>query len=82
MADWDLLLRDARLATMRAGEPDYGIIEDAALAITDGSIAWLGAQRDLPEATAAESRSLHTCSTHGPENARQLQPRPDQPGSR
>ena len=59
MADWDLLLTDARLATMRGGEPDYGIIEDAAIAITDGSIAWLGAQRDLPTATAAESRSLH-----------------------
>ncbi len=59
MADWDLLLRDARLATMRAGEPEYGIIEDAALAIADGSIAWLGAQRDLPGATAAESRSVH-----------------------
>ncbi len=59
MADWDLLLRDARLATMRDGEPDYGIIEDAALAITDGCIAWLGAQCDLPETSAAESRSLH-----------------------
>lgn len=59
MADWDLLLTDARLATMRGGEPDYGIIEDAALAITDGSIAWLGAQCNLPAATAAESRSLH-----------------------
>ncbi len=59
MADWDLLLRDARLATMCDGESDYGIVEDAALAIADGSIAWLGAQRDLPEATAVESRSLH-----------------------
>lgn len=59
MADWDLLLTDARLATMCDGEPDYGIIEDAALAITDGSIAWLGARRDLPEATAARSKSLH-----------------------
>jgi imidazolonepropionase len=44
---------------MRDGEPDYGIIEDAALAITDGCIAWLGAQCDLPETSAAESRSLH-----------------------
>ncbi len=59
MADWDLLLTDARLATMCDGKPDYGIIEDAALAISDGAIAWLGAQCDLPEATAAESRSLH-----------------------
>lgn len=59
MADWDLLLTDARLATMRDGEPDYAIIEDAALAITDGRIGWLGAQRDLPEASAAEARSLH-----------------------
>ena len=59
MADWDLLLTDVRLATMCDGKPDYGIIEDAALAITDGSIAWLGERSDLPEATAARSKSLH-----------------------
>ena len=43
MADWDLLLTDANIATMRYGEADYGAIADGALAIKDGRIAWLGA---------------------------------------
>ena len=29
MADWDLLLTDARIATMRRGAADYGVIENA-----------------------------------------------------
>lgn len=55
---WDLLLTDANLATMQADTGAYGIIEDAALAISDGRIAWLGAKSDLPKATAAETRDL------------------------
>jgi imidazolonepropionase len=58
MADWDLLLTDARIATMQAGEADYGTIEDGALAIADGSIAWLGPAVDLPDTTATTTRSL------------------------
>ncbi len=58
MADWDLLLTDARLATMRAGDTDYGRIDDGALAIRDGRIAWLGAKSDLPAMRATETRSL------------------------
>ena len=33
MADWDLLLTEARIATMAANRPGYGEIADAALAI-------------------------------------------------
>ncbi len=58
MPDWDLLLTDARIATMRAGAPDYGEINDGALAITDGSIAWLGPATELPKGTAVESNSV------------------------
>ncbi len=58
MADWDLFLTDARIATMRADEPDYGVIEDAAIAIVDGEIAWLGAASDKPGHNASETRSL------------------------
>ena len=58
MADWDLLLTDARLATMRAGEADYGRIEAGALAIRDGCIDWLGPEPEIPARTAAETRSL------------------------
>ena len=52
----DLLLTNLRIATM-AGS-DYGIVEDAALAITDGKIAWLGANADKPQKSADEERSV------------------------
>lgn len=58
MSDWDLLLTDARVATMRADTDGYGIVEDAAVAIADGRIAWLGAAAELPRRKAAETREL------------------------
>jgi imidazolonepropionase len=58
MADWDLLLTDARIATMREGDSDYGAIEDGAVAISSGTISWVGAQSDLPKSAAVETRSL------------------------
>jgi imidazolonepropionase len=42
MSDWDLLLTDVHIATMRSGAGPYGVINNAALAIKDGAIAWLG----------------------------------------
>lgn len=47
LANWDSLWRNVHLATMEAGT-DYGIIRDAAIAVKDGKIAWLGAAQDLP----------------------------------
>ncbi|MEO1203141.1 MAG: imidazolonepropionase, partial [Pseudomonadota bacterium] len=59
MSDWDLLLTDAKLATMRAGDGDYGVIENAAIAIRGGRIAWLGPVGELPaRAEASERRSV------------------------
>ncbi len=59
MARWDLLLTDARIATMRAGAPDpYGAVEDGALAVRDGRIAWVGPRSDLPAHATTEVRSL------------------------
>ena len=58
MPDWELLLTDARIATMRAGAADYGVIEDGAIALGDGKIAWIGPQSELPENAAASTRSL------------------------
>ncbi|MXZ59624.1 MAG: imidazolonepropionase [Acidobacteria bacterium] len=59
MGRWDLLLTDAHIATMRGGAPDpYGAIEDGALAIRDGEIAWVGPRSDLPAHATTEVRSL------------------------
>jgi imidazolonepropionase len=58
MPDWELLLTDARIATMRAGAADYGVIEDGAIAIGDGKIAWIGPQSERPDNAAASTRSL------------------------
>ena len=59
MTDWDLLFTDLRIATMQPDEPGYGIVENAALALADGVIAWVGPMREQPEARIAETRSLH-----------------------
>ncbi len=60
MPDWDLLLTDARIATMRADLPDYGIVDGtAAIAINEGRIEWLGEQSQLPAYTAIEQRSMN-----------------------
>lgn len=58
MADWDLLLTDARLATMRAGAADYGVVDDACIAISGGRIAWLGPATKRPKKSAEEERSI------------------------
>ena len=58
MPDWDLLLTDARIATMRADAPDYGVIEDGAIAVAGGAIAWIGPRAELPENTVGSTRSL------------------------
>ncbi len=58
MAEWDLLLTDLQIATMQSGKTPYGIVDDGAVAIADGRIAWIGAAADLPGTTAAESLSM------------------------
>ena len=58
MADWDLLLTDARIARLDAKAAEYGEISDAALAIADGKIAWIGPKAELPANSAAKERSV------------------------
>ena len=55
--NWDLLLTHASLATF-VGEASYGLLSDAAMACQDGQIAWIGAMRDLPAASAATAREV------------------------
>src|SRR6201986_5205673 len=54
---WDLLLLDCHAATMVAD--GYGAICDAAIAIVDGRIAWIGAAKDRLKTEARETRSLN-----------------------
>ena len=56
--DWDSVLTDVNVTTMEAGGRAYGSIENAALAIRNGDIAWLGPAADMPPHSAAETRSL------------------------
>lgn len=58
LPDWDLLLTDLNVATMVEGCGPYGLIENAAVGIADGRIDWIGPRADLPEANAAETRSM------------------------
>jgi imidazolonepropionase len=47
---------NARLATMVAG---YGAIEDGAIAVREGRIAWIGARADLPRALRGSATREH-----------------------
>ena len=54
MTAWDRLIVNVQLATMTAAGPAYGAIEEGALAIADGRIAWFGGAADLPHRDAGE----------------------------
>ncbi|MYN17275.1 imidazolonepropionase [Rugamonas sp. FT107W] len=47
---WDVLFTNVHLATMAGG---YGEIRDAAIAVKDGRIAWLGPRAELPQGALA-----------------------------
>ncbi|HZS85013.1 MAG TPA: imidazolonepropionase [Stellaceae bacterium] len=85
---WDSLWVDLRLATMAPGGGRYGAVADAALAIAEGRIAWLGPRADLsgrPERLAATvhegggrwmTPGLIDCHTHlvfGGDRAREFE---------
>jgi len=65
----DLLLTNARIATMNGD--NYGIVEDGAVAIMDGQIAWIGPHAEAPAAALVRSvegrwvtPALIDCHTH------------------
>lgn len=59
LEDLDLLLTDANIATMDSTiDAPYGAIENAALAIKNGEIVWLGEQSKLPSFDAFATPTL------------------------
>lgn len=71
-ADW--IIENLNLATMDVARTGaYGAVHDAALAVADGKIAWLGARSELPAIEAADvvdgrngwlTPGLVDCHTH------------------
>ena len=73
MPSWDLLLTNARIATMQECDVAYGVIEHGALGIADGKIAWVGPESELPSGINCRTLSLQNrwltpalidCHTH------------------
>ena len=59
---WDALWKNVHLATMAGPQGGYGELCEGAIAVRDGRIAWIGAQRDLPSgAHAAEEHDGQGC---------------------
>lgn len=56
MTAWDRLVEDCRIATMREGGMAFGAIDDGALLISDGCIAFVGARKDLPSGAAKSAK--------------------------
>src|SRR5438105_134401 len=70
---WDILLTDCHVATMAAGSTPYGAVRDAAIAIADGRIAWVGPRNEIGTQAAREvlrlggawvTPGLIDCHTH------------------
>jgi len=55
---WDSLWTGAAVATMEPGRP-YGLIEEGAVGIADGRIAWVGPMAGLPAPPDALAATVH-----------------------
>lgn len=68
----DLVIKNVNLMTMSNDiSTNYGLVENAAIAVTDGKISWIGGQQDAPKASEVVdgngqylSPGLVDCHTH------------------
>lgn len=60
---WDKLFINLHAATMADPSTPYGAIHDAAIAVQKGKIAWIGKQKDLPD--APEKSAQEVIDAHG-----------------
>ena len=56
---WDDIWINANLATMVANGTKYGALQNAAIAVDGGLIAWIGAQDDLPDRPEVVAKNVH-----------------------
>lgn len=54
-SNWDALWTNATLATMTQDKP-FGLLQNAAIAVKNNKIAWLGSMQDLPE---HQTKTIH-----------------------
>ena len=59
MSNFDLVFTNTKIASMQSNKTPYGIIENAALAIRNGKIAWFGPEKELPSHEIKEKQSLN-----------------------
>jgi imidazolonepropionase len=57
---WDALWVNAPVATL-AGDAQFGLVEDGAVASEGGKIAWVGARAALPGEPKSLARRVHDC---------------------
>ncbi len=57
----DTLWVNANIATMAAGDTPYGLMENAAIAVHDGRIQWLGSMSELPANYTSSCTTLYDC---------------------
>lgn len=55
---WDQLYVDVTLATAEPAADGFGLVESGALAVHDGTIAWVGSAADLPAAPSLLAREV------------------------
>ena len=56
MAGFEIVYRNVRIATMVKGDMPYGMIEQGAIGVKDGRIAYVGPESELPSADADETK--------------------------
>ena len=59
--EWDRVWVDVNLATMVAGVEPYGRVNDGALAVRDGRIAWIGSSTEARTLAAAGGAPVEEC---------------------
>jgi len=55
----DSLWTTCHLATLRAGEDGYGVLNNGALAVKDKKIVWIGPESNLPEGIRRRTPTVH-----------------------